>query len=119
LGASLALGWVSATIAILFIGLAMACGLLFSFGTLMIEERAFQRYPSWRCLARLALAAFIENFGYRQFNTCVRARAFWTLLRKNAGWGEMARIGYTVEPPVTAVATGPVPVPGRAVADVH
>jgi len=99
---SAALGWVSAPIALLFFGLAVVTGLLFSFGALAIEERAFQRYPRWRCLARLAVAAVVENFGYRQFMTIVRARAFLTLLRRDHGWGEMTRRGYEIEPPETA-----------------
>ena len=95
---SASLGWVSPSVALLFFGLAIGAGLLFSFGALAIEERAFQRYPRWRCLARLALAAFVENFGYRQYMTLVRTRAFLTLMRRDHGWGEMTRRGYEIEP---------------------
>jgi hypothetical protein len=97
----------------LFLCLAMLSGLLFSFGALAIEERAVQRYRRRRCLGRLALAAFVENFGYRQLNSCLRARAFWTLLRRREGWGEMVRTGYIVVPlhlveqTNTAAATNP------------
>ena len=49
--------------------------LVLSFGALRIEERAFQRYRRWSCLARLTAAAVVENFGFRQWNACIRARA--------------------------------------------
>jgi hypothetical protein len=80
--------------ALLYATLAMTYGLVFSFGALRIEELAFQRYRRWRCLVRLVVAAVIENFGYRQWNTLVRARACWRLVRGSRGWGEMARTGF-------------------------
>ncbi len=43
---------------------------------------------------RLLVAAVFENFGYRQWNALVRARACWRLLRGSRSWGEMARAGF-------------------------
>ncbi len=102
---SAAMGLISPGIALAFFALSVVCGLIFSFGALAIEERAFQRYPRWRCLARLAMAAALENFVYRQYMTLVRARATVRLiLGRDAGWGEMLRTGYTVEPSAAAQA---------------
>lgn len=90
-----ALGALDPVFALTWLTLAMTYGLVFSFGALRIEELAFQRYRRWRCLARLIVAAFVENFGYRQWNTLVRARACWRLVRGSRGWGEMARSGFS------------------------
>jgi hypothetical protein len=46
--------------------------------------------------------AVVENFGYRQWLALVRARALWTSLRPDGGWGEMTRAGFAE--PVPAVA---------------
>jgi cellulose synthase/poly-beta-1,6-N-acetylglucosamine synthase-like glycosyltransferase len=89
-----AVGALDPMFALLYATLAMTYGLVFSFGALRIEELAFQRYRRWRCLVRLVVAAVIENFGYRQWNTLVRARACWRLVRGSRGWGEMARTGF-------------------------
>ena len=75
----------------------MVLGIAFSFGALLVEERAFQRYRRWRCFGRLVLAAAIENLGYRQWYALhPRARHVG---RSCAGaelrWGEMARSGFS------------------------
>ena len=89
--------------AVLF-GLAFTYGLVLSFGALLIEGRAFARYPGWRDLRRLMVAAVVENFGYRQWLAIVRTKALWTVLRPETGWGEMTRVGFSE--PVPAVAPG-------------
>ena len=43
----------------------------------------------------LALAAFIENFGYRQLNTIWRLESWYQFIRKKRGWGTMVRAGFT------------------------
>jgi cellulose synthase/poly-beta-1,6-N-acetylglucosamine synthase-like glycosyltransferase len=96
----LAVGYVSPVIAALVFALAFTYGLVLSFGALLIEGRAFARYPGWRDLRRLMVAAVLENFGYRQWLALVRARATWTVLRPHRGWGEMTRAGFG-EPIVT------------------
>jgi hypothetical protein len=85
--------------------LSLTYGLVLSFGALIVEEHAFRRYRSWRCVGRMVFAAVVENFGYRQASNFVRAWAFVTLLRGSANnWGEMARTGFG---PVTAPAPTP------------
>jgi hypothetical protein len=75
-----------------------------SFGALLIEGRAFARYPGWRDLRRLMVAAVVENFGYRQWLAVVRTKALWTVLRPDTGGGEMTRVGFSE--PLPAVAPG-------------
>jgi cellulose synthase/poly-beta-1,6-N-acetylglucosamine synthase-like glycosyltransferase len=95
-GVSLGFGWIPAALALTFLGVAVALGIAFSFGALLVEERAFQRYRSWRCFGRLVLAAGLENFGYRQWYALIRVRATWSQLRrKELRWGEMARSGFS------------------------
>ncbi|HWH44797.1 MAG TPA: glycosyltransferase, partial [Thermoleophilaceae bacterium] len=91
-------GIVDPSFALAYLGLATAYGLVLSLGSLRIEERAFQRYGAWRCLSRLVAASVIENFGYRQWSTWIRARSFWTLARGGAGWGAMTRAGFAMSP---------------------
>lgn len=83
-------------------GLAFTYGLVLSFGALLIEGRAFARYPGWRDLRRLMVAAALENFGYRQWLALVRTRALWTVMRPDTGWGEMPRLGFG-EPAIATV----------------
>ncbi|HEU5106772.1 MAG TPA: glycosyltransferase [Solirubrobacterales bacterium] len=90
---SLATGAVSWAFALLFLILALGFGFVISFMTLLMEERAFRRYPSWPSLGRLLAASIVENFGYRQLLSLIRARAWWTELRGTSGWGEMTRSG--------------------------
>ncbi|HEX9505411.1 MAG TPA: glycosyltransferase [Acidimicrobiia bacterium] len=91
---SIALGMVSPGLTAMILGFAVAYGLILSFGAVLMEERAFRRYPSARDLRRLIVAAILENFGYRQLMVIVRARAWWTLLHGRSGWGEMTRKGF-------------------------
>jgi hypothetical protein len=70
-----------------------------SFGALIVEEHAFRRYRSWRCVGRMVVAAVVENFGYRQASNFVRAWAFVTILRRPSNrWGEMQRTGFETRP---------------------
>jgi cellulose synthase/poly-beta-1,6-N-acetylglucosamine synthase-like glycosyltransferase len=90
--AAVTVGAISVPFALAILAFAVLFGLLVSFSVLLMEERAFRRYPDWRDLRRLLLAAVVENFGYRQFNALIRVRACGTVWR-SAGWGEMKRVG--------------------------
>jgi hypothetical protein len=93
---SLVFGWIPAEMAIVFFGVSVALGIAFSFGALLVEERAFQRYRDWGCFGRLVLAAGLENLGYRQWYALVRVRASWKHLRRTpVTWGEMTRAGFS------------------------
>jgi cellulose synthase/poly-beta-1,6-N-acetylglucosamine synthase-like glycosyltransferase len=97
--AALLVGAIQAEFAIAFLGFSVFFGLLISFTVVLMEERAFRRYPSWRDLRRMIAAVFVENLGYRQLNALIRVRAWWTLWRAK-GWGEMTRVG--LDPSETA-----------------
>jgi cellulose synthase/poly-beta-1,6-N-acetylglucosamine synthase-like glycosyltransferase len=89
-----AVGWVSPAVSAVIFALAFTYGLVLSFGALLIEGRAFHRYPDWRDLLRLMGAAVVESFGYRQWLSLVRARALVTVLNPAHGWGDMSRVRF-------------------------
>ncbi len=77
-----------------FLFAAIGLGILLSLSGLLLEEMSFHLYPRGRQVARLALVAIAENFGYRQLN------AWWRLVglfrwafRTEARWGRMQRRG--------------------------
>jgi cellulose synthase/poly-beta-1,6-N-acetylglucosamine synthase-like glycosyltransferase len=95
---SLALGWLPPTVAVAFFAVSVGLGMAFSFGALLVEERAFQRYRRWRCFGRLVLAAAVENLGYRQWYALIRVRASWSQLRgQPQSWGDIPRSGFSPE----------------------
>jgi cellulose synthase/poly-beta-1,6-N-acetylglucosamine synthase-like glycosyltransferase len=98
---ALGLGRLDPHVALLFFALALSYGLVLSFGALLAEEHAFRRYRRWRCLARLAAAAVLENFGYRQFLSLVRVWSIVTLARRRGrrDWGQMSRVGFVSDRP--------------------
>jgi cellulose synthase/poly-beta-1,6-N-acetylglucosamine synthase-like glycosyltransferase len=93
---SLVFGAIDVWMALLLLGLSLTYGLVLSFGALLAEGHAFRRYRRWSDLRRMMFASIIENFGYRQLGTLVRAWAWIAVLRKRRhSWGEMTRTGYT------------------------
>jgi cellulose synthase/poly-beta-1,6-N-acetylglucosamine synthase-like glycosyltransferase len=112
MAASLAAGRVSTGVAAAFLALALSYGLVLSFGALILEEHAFRRYRRRSCLLKLGGCASLENFGYRQLTTVVRARAFWSMLRGRKGWGEMTRTGFGGEGGAPVVEAEPAPAAG-------
>jgi cellulose synthase/poly-beta-1,6-N-acetylglucosamine synthase-like glycosyltransferase len=54
-----------------FLALLFALGFLVSMSALVLEDASFRLYPRWGQSARLAIAAVVENLGYRQLV------AFW------------------------------------------
>ena len=74
--------------------ISISYGLVLSLAAILLEERAFRRYPSWSCLGRLVGLALLENLGYRQWLSLVRVKAWWTLGRGSTAWGEMTRAGF-------------------------
>ncbi|MFA7323572.1 MAG: glycosyltransferase [Candidatus Nanopelagicales bacterium] len=89
------LGMVNPVSYALMVGLATAFGLLLSLTVILLEERAYRRYPNWRDLSRLGVAAILENFGYRQWQALIRMRALWRIRGKAHHWGEMTRTGFS------------------------
>ncbi len=91
---SLALGVVSLPFALAFFAVALTYSLVLSFLVILMEERAFRRYPGWSDLIRLTLCAVVENVGYRQLLALVRMRSWYTLVSRKQHWGEMTRKGF-------------------------
>lgn len=69
------LGLVPGMAFVAFIALVFALGFLVSMSSLLLEELSFRFYPRWGQAARLALAAVVENLGYRQLVACWRLDA--------------------------------------------
>lgn len=78
----------------LLLAFSTAYGMLISMAVILMEERAFQRYPGWKDLGKLTLASFLENFGYRQWQAYVRLRAIFRIRKSSRVWGEMTRAGF-------------------------
>jgi cellulose synthase/poly-beta-1,6-N-acetylglucosamine synthase-like glycosyltransferase len=95
MGASFALGIVSWQAFVAFLTLALGTGILLSVLALLLEELSFHVYTKRGDLPRLALAAVLENFGYRQLLALWR---FAALARSFGGrakhWGEMKRSAH-------------------------
>lgn len=100
-------GLVSPALFALLITFAFSFGFFVTMIVLMIEERAFRRYPSWTDLRNLAWAAFAENFGYRQWQAFVRARAIFRIWARAQHWGDMTRVGFASADRATDSETDP------------
>jgi len=92
--AAVSLGLVSVPFALAFAAVALTYGLVLTFAVILMEERAFRRYPGWRDLTRLIVCSLAENFGYRQLLALIRVRSWYTLARSKQHWGEMTRKGF-------------------------
>ena len=93
-----AVGILSPTVALAFLSLTLVFGTGISVGTLVLEEKQLSRTPTMRNLASIALAALLENFGYRQINLLFRLRGISSYLRKETGWAAVQRNGFMQHP---------------------
>ncbi len=85
-------GMISLTAFLVFLLVAIGFGLLLSMSALLLEEMSFHIYPRARHLFWLMLAAFVENFGYRQLTAVWRLTGLvsWLFFSKGR-WGTMKR----------------------------
>lgn len=85
-------GWISLHAAIAFFMLSVGLGLFVSLNALLMEALSFNIYNRASYIIFLTMAAFIENFGYRQLNTLWRLQGMirWLFSREKK-WGEMKR----------------------------
>jgi cellulose synthase/poly-beta-1,6-N-acetylglucosamine synthase-like glycosyltransferase len=90
----LVLGYVTVPIFLLLLALTVLYGFLLSLVAVLIEERAYRRYPSWRDLRRMMVALVVENLGYRQWLAVVRVRAMLKRPRQGHRWGAQQRAGF-------------------------
>ncbi len=94
-----ALGILHSDYLIAFFSLSIFFGIAISMGALALEEAELRRVSHVRDLLRLAAAAVLENFGYRQLNSWWRLLGFWQWVRGVKSWGEMTRKGFTEAAP--------------------
>ena len=83
------------TLFLLIMGLAVGYGTLFSLGSVLLEEATLRRYPKARHLMILVLYAVIENFGYRQMITFIRAQGVVRYFFGIRSWEHVAHRGIT------------------------
>jgi hypothetical protein len=85
-------GYLNIAASLLFLAAVVGLGLLLSSLALLLEERSFHVYPSFKDTATLFFWAVLENFGYRQMNSWWRLQGTWQWLRKSESkWGVMVR----------------------------
>ncbi|WP_417608714.1 glycosyltransferase family 2 protein [Parasphingorhabdus sp.] len=95
--AALWLGVMDPTMAILFLCVTVLFGTGLSIGTLALEELQLKRTPSALDLVRVGLAAFVENFGYRQANLAFRLSGIGRHFRKDTSWAAVPREGFNAD----------------------
>ena len=100
-----ALGGIDPLTALLFFLLANGIGFLMSVQALVLDDMGFNSYRGVKTKLQLILAAFLENFGYRQVLLYHRLKGMKDFLKGGHVWGEMKRKGFA-----SATTTPPVPV---------
>lgn len=99
-GLGLAVGAADIRFGVLFLGVTYGYSMLVAMAAMAVEEASFAKYQSWRDLGRLAMAALLENLGYRQVVAWWCLEGWWASLRgKRATWGVMTRSGFGEPPP--------------------
>lgn len=69
-------------------------GIFLSVMALVLAEFTLFNSTSKRDMVSYAVAAIVENFGYRQLNSLWRIEGIWQFLRRRREWGEMTRTGF-------------------------
>jgi cellulose synthase/poly-beta-1,6-N-acetylglucosamine synthase-like glycosyltransferase len=77
-----------------YFAVVVAYGICLSMAALVLGEAALFQTTRKRDIALLAVAAVLENFGYRQLNILWRIEGIWQYFRGKQGWGEMTRVGF-------------------------
>ncbi len=91
----LAFGILNWQAAVLYALVAIGYGILLSVVAIAVDDVSYKTYRRWKDLGILLVAAFLENFGFRQLHAFWRLRGLWSGLRgSNAAWGEMPRVGF-------------------------
>lgn len=95
LPAAWALGIFPGEALLAFLALTVAFGMSASVCALALEEAQLRRTPTPQDLARLAVAALIENLGYRQANLVFRMIGIKRHLRRQTAWSSVPRMGFS------------------------
>lgn len=88
---SWALGIVNTQFMLLYFLLIVLVGIILSVGALLLETYTVKKFPKASQLLQLLLFCFLDNFGYRQFNTLVRVAATFSFRKSRGTWGSMER----------------------------
>lgn len=89
-------GLIPLQVFVIFMAAAVGMGMLLSVNAMLLEELSFGLYARPSQQFRLFAVAVLENFGYRQLNSCWRFYGIllWLLgLRKHRRWGHIHRDG--------------------------
>ncbi len=79
---------------LLFLSVSVFYGVFLSAAAVLLEEVWFRRYPNWLDVLKLLVFSLIENLGYRQALSLFKIKAFWDLLLRRRGWGDIERIRF-------------------------
>lgn len=86
------LGVVSTKYALTFMAVAYGYAILVTLIALALEELTTHRNFRWRDFGAIAMAALLENVGYRQATAWWRLEGWWSSLRRSKRvWGTMTR----------------------------
>jgi len=91
---ALALGMLSAPLALAFFAMAFAFGIMLSFAAVAFEEFWFRRYTHTTDFLQMLLLPVVDAFGFRQLIAWYRIRGLWSYLRSADHWGTMERSGF-------------------------
>ena len=89
--------WLNMTSGLWLIGMlfmSFLLGTALSIGALFQEEYQQRSIKRSREVAILIFCAFVENFGYRQFNTYCRLRGVQKFFAKETSWAAVPRVGF-------------------------
>ncbi len=89
-------GQVDYPFAVKFFLLAVVYGMLLSLTAILLEEYSVHRYPRLVDIVVIAIFGVLENLGYRQWLSFVRAKSFLDLIRGRNEWGAMEKKGFAL-----------------------
>ena len=95
---SWAMGIIGWQFVALFFLLVVMIGLILSLGAIMQESYAMRKFPKISQVLILAGYAFLDNFGFRQFNTIIRFIGFIKYRKGKDTWGSMSRKKFAAGP---------------------
>ncbi len=81
---------------ILFFILAVILGILLSILSVLLGEFSSRRYPRLSYVFIVTLFSFLENILYRQFISCIRAKAFIDFILGKDEWGTVEKKGFSL-----------------------
>lgn len=85
------LGVVSVKFFITFYLLSACLGIILSMGAIMLENYTMRKYTKFSQLLILLVYSILDNVGYRQMNTIIRAIAIIRYPMDKHSWGKMKR----------------------------